>query len=128
MTASKQPTAALRFARFLASGDRGRFLESEQESRRLQGMPPFGRLAALIVSGEDDRAVRVAAQALGQSAPRGEKVQVLGPAPARPSRLSQGKRAAIPSGSSRLTVAPSAHCTAQLASSWARPLALARNK
>ncbi|MCH8188488.1 MAG: primosomal protein N', partial [Proteobacteria bacterium] len=74
----------------LASGDRGRFLESEQESRRLQGMPPFGRLAALIVSGEDDRAVRVAAQALGQSAPRGEKVQVLGPAPA-PFALLRGR-------------------------------------
>ena len=74
----------------LASGDRGRFLESEQESRRLQGMPPFGRLAALIVSGEDERAVRAAAQALGQSAPRGEKVQVLGPAPA-PFALLRGR-------------------------------------
>ena len=74
----------------LASGDRGRFLESEQESRKLQGMPPFGRLAALIVSGEDERAVRAAAQALGQSAPRGEKVQVLGPAPA-PFALLRGR-------------------------------------
>ena len=74
----------------LASGDRVRFLESEQESRRLLGMPPFGRLAALIVSGEDEAAVRGAAQALGQAAPRGEQVQVLGPAPA-PFALLRGR-------------------------------------
>ena len=53
----------------LASGDRTRFLQSEKDSRHVQGMPPFGRLAALIVSGEDEAAVRTAAQALGQSAP-----------------------------------------------------------
>lgn len=74
----------------LASGERGRFLEREQAARRLQGMPPFGRLAALIVSGEDDRAVGAAARALGQSAPRGEQVQVLGPAPA-PFALLRGR-------------------------------------
>ncbi|MDH5748446.1 MAG: primosomal protein N', partial [Rhodospirillales bacterium] len=34
----------------LVSGDRDRFLEAEADARRTAGMPPFGRLAALIVS------------------------------------------------------------------------------
>ena len=37
----------------LASGDRDRFLEAEAEARRDAGLPPFGRLAALIVSAMD---------------------------------------------------------------------------
>jgi primosomal protein N' (replication factor Y) len=45
-------------------------------------MPPFGRLAALIVSGRDESAVDATARALARSAPVGEGVRVLGPAPA----------------------------------------------
>src|SRR5262249_12539388 len=37
----------------LASGDRDRFLEAEAAARRHAGLPPFGRLAALIVSAAD---------------------------------------------------------------------------
>ena len=37
----------------LASGDRDRFLEAEAAARRAAGLPPFGRLAALIVSAGD---------------------------------------------------------------------------
>ncbi|HWT07851.1 MAG TPA: primosomal protein N', partial [Roseomonas sp.] len=44
--------------------------------------PPFGRLAALIVSSEDERAADRAARDLGLAAPGGEGVEVLGPAPA----------------------------------------------
>ena len=45
-------------------------------------MPPFGRLASLIVSGRDERAASAAARRLGDAAPRGEGISVLGPAPA----------------------------------------------
>ncbi len=37
----------------LVSGDRDRFVQAELDGRRLAGMPPYGRLAALIVSGPD---------------------------------------------------------------------------
>lgn len=58
------------------------FLETEAEGRRLLGMPPFGRLAALVVSGPDAAAVESTARALGRAAPHHDGVEVLGPAPA----------------------------------------------
>lgn len=66
----------------LASGDRARFLATEEAERRAASMPPFGRLAALIVSGRDESAVDATARALARSAPVAEGVRVLGPAPA----------------------------------------------
>jgi primosomal protein N' (replication factor Y) len=74
----------------LVSGDWQAFLEREAEMREAQGMPPFGRLAALIVSGEDHAAVAVFARALARSAPRIKGVSVLGPAPA-PMALLRGR-------------------------------------
>ena len=66
----------------MVSGDRAAFLAREKEARRDAGMPPFGRLAAVIVSGQDDRAVSATARRLGSIAPNGEAVSVFGPAPA----------------------------------------------
>ncbi len=66
----------------LVSGDRDRFLEIEAEQRRQAGMPPFTRLAALILSGPDPEPVDRAARDLARCAPRQEGLQVLGPAPA----------------------------------------------
>jgi len=66
----------------LASGARDRFIEVETEARQSAGMPPFGRLVALILSSPDPAALEQAAQALARSAPRYDGVQVLGPAPA----------------------------------------------
>ncbi len=66
----------------LTSGDRDRFLASERRERERHGMPPFGRLAALIVSGPDGARVETAARALARSRPADIRVQVLGPAPA----------------------------------------------
>ena len=67
----------------LVSGDRASFYEREADERHEHGMPPFGRLAALIVSGEEETHGRCASPArLGRTAPRSETVQVLGPAPA----------------------------------------------
>jgi primosomal protein N' (replication factor Y) len=66
----------------LISGDRDRFLESEAADRRTAGMPPFGRLAALVLSGPDADTAEGAARTLARVAPHGEGIQVLGPAPA----------------------------------------------
>jgi primosomal protein N' (replication factor Y) len=66
----------------LAGGDRDRFLEAEAAARRQAGLPPFGRLAALIVSADTAQAADEAARDLGQAAPHGEGFVVLGPAPA----------------------------------------------
>jgi primosomal protein N' (replication factor Y) len=74
----------------LASGDRERFLETEANERRHAGWPPFGRLAALIVSGTDEQSVDAVAARLGRLAPSGEGLHVLGPAPA-PLSLLRGR-------------------------------------
>ena len=66
----------------LVSGGRDEFVESEAEARRIHGMPPYGRLVALIVSGRDANAVDAAAASLGRTAPRIDGIVVLGPAPA----------------------------------------------
>jgi len=66
----------------LQSGERDRFIAAEGKARRESRMPPFGRLAALIVSGPDPREVDAAASALGRAAPNFKGVLILGPAPA----------------------------------------------
>ncbi|AWK88044.1 primosomal protein N' [Azospirillum thermophilum] len=74
----------------LAAGDRDGFYQLEAEMRLEAGMPPFGRLAALIVSGEDPAQVEKVAMDLGRAAPRSDTVHVLGPAPA-PLALLRGR-------------------------------------
>ena len=76
--------------RALAAGDRDGFVAAETEARRRAGMPPFGRLAAVVVSGPDEAAARAVAVGLARSAPRAPDVRVLGPAPA-PLRLARGR-------------------------------------
>ena len=66
----------------LTSGDRDGFMEAEAASRRQHTMPPYGRLAAVIVSGRNEVAVDKTANQLGRSAPHYDGVTVLGPAPA----------------------------------------------
>ncbi len=71
----------------LLAGDRDAFVTRELALRQAQSMPPFGRLAAILVTGRElDRVVDVA-RALARSAPRAQGVRVLGPAPAPLSRL-----------------------------------------
>ncbi|WP_303982319.1 primosomal protein N' [Dongia mobilis] len=74
----------------LKSGDRESFMAAEAEDRRLSGMPPFGRLAALIISGRELPAVTAKAQELARLAPHRDGVTVLGPAPA-PLALLRGR-------------------------------------
>jgi primosomal protein N' (replication factor Y) (superfamily II helicase) len=66
----------------LAANDRDRFLEAEAAQRREAHLPPFARLAALIVSAPDAEAADFAARALARAAPHMPSVTVLGPAPA----------------------------------------------
>lgn len=68
--------------RALETGDRDRFIEAEAASRRRHGMPPYGRLAAVIVTGSVEKDVEATASRLGRTAPRSVCVSVLGPAPA----------------------------------------------
>lgn len=52
----------------ILSGDREAFYREETEIRRQAALPPFGRLAALIVSGTDRHAVEAHARALVRAA------------------------------------------------------------
>lgn len=63
----------------LLSGDRDAFLESEAASREEQNLPPFGKLASLILSSPDRNSVVWAGRALARVAPHSEDIQVLGP-------------------------------------------------
>ena len=71
----------------LARQDRDGFMAVIESERRLYDMPPFGRLAALIVSDTDERRLMQAVNALANTAPRIDGVTVLGPAPAALSML-----------------------------------------
>jgi primosomal protein N' (replication factor Y) len=66
----------------LVRGDRDGFYEQERSFREASQSPPFGRLAALVISGYDGEAVRAIARALGKAAPAARDVRVWGPTPA----------------------------------------------
>ncbi len=66
----------------LLSNDLARFMREEADARRPGFWPPYGRLAALIVSADDGGEADATAAALGRAAPAGEGIVVLGPAPA----------------------------------------------
>jgi primosomal protein N' (replication factor Y) len=54
--------------RALLSGDSERFYREETEQRRHAGLPPFGRLAALIISAKERPAAEAHARALARAA------------------------------------------------------------
>jgi primosomal protein N' (replication factor Y) len=66
--------------RALNSGDRDAYYAQEKLIRQGAGLPPYGRLAALIVSDTDAVAAERFARALGKNVPPTDDVQVLGPA------------------------------------------------
>jgi primosomal protein N' (replication factor Y) len=66
----------------LVEGDLAAFMAREAEQRRPGHWPPYGRLAALIVSADTAAEADALARRLGQAAPWGEGLEVLGPAPA----------------------------------------------
>ncbi|MGE0653468.1 MAG: primosomal protein N' [Alphaproteobacteria bacterium] len=71
----------------LARGTRDEFLETEKRERERAHMPPYGRLASVIVSGPQQSEVDATARALGRARPGGDGLEVLGPAPAAMSLL-----------------------------------------
>src|SRR5579885_165025 len=66
----------------LAAGDRDAFYEQEREFRERAHAPPFGRLAAIILSGYESGTVRETARALAAAAPAARGLKVWGPTPA----------------------------------------------
>ena len=68
--------------RALAGQGRENFLEIEAAEREAARMPPYARLAGIIVSGKDEKLVMDTARELGQCAPQGEGIRTLGPAEA----------------------------------------------
>jgi primosomal protein N' (replication factor Y) len=66
----------------LAAGDRDGFLQIERDVREELLLPPFGRMAALILSATDANMSKEIGLLAGKSAPHGEGVTVYGPAPA----------------------------------------------
>jgi primosomal protein N' (replication factor Y) (superfamily II helicase) len=74
----------------LVASDREAFYASEIDLREASHYPPFGRLAAIVVSGDDKHATQAHARSLAQAAPRSDTVRVLGPAEA-PLALIRGR-------------------------------------
>ncbi|WP_417688736.1 primosomal protein N' [Roseibium sp.] len=68
--------------RALMSQDRDAFYAAEIEARRAAGLPPFGRLAAIVVSGADRHLTEGLARDLARAAHPDPAVTVLGPAEA----------------------------------------------
>ena len=66
----------------LIAGDAPGFIAAETAARREAAMPPFGRLAAIIISSEDSAEAEATARRIGRAAPQVEGMAVYGPAPA----------------------------------------------
>ncbi len=65
----------------LITGERTQFIEQELLMRKYSSMPPFSRLAALILSGMDEEKVKQEALRLLSVVPKDIDVEILGPAP-----------------------------------------------
>jgi primosomal protein N' (replication factor Y) len=66
----------------IAKGDRDGFLDQEKQLREAGELPPYGRLAAIIISGRDPRETERFVRAVAGKVPAGQGIHVLGPAPA----------------------------------------------
>lgn len=75
----------------LKANDRDAFLAAEAEMRELSGLPPYGRLAAVILSSPDGARLEETARAMAAAAPSADGVEVYGPADA-PLALVRGRR------------------------------------
>ena len=64
----------------LSLGDRDGFLKIERDMRATLSMPPFGRLASLVLSAPSAEGVNKFAAEVAKAAPHGDQVEVFGPA------------------------------------------------
>ena len=71
--------------------DRDAFIAAEMTERQAAGLPPFARLAAIIVTGTDVAALEAYVRVLAAAAPNAAGVEVYGPADA-PLSLIRGRR------------------------------------
>ncbi|MBX2834906.1 MAG: primosomal protein N' [Micavibrio sp.] len=76
-----------RIIQALCDGARDAFYEVEAMEREMADMPPFSRLAGIIIAGRDHDQTLEIAKALGRTAPQGERISTFGPAPAPYARL-----------------------------------------
>lgn len=74
----------------IIGGDAETFYEREIEERERHALPPFGRLAALIISAENRIEAENHARALRRAAPFSSEISVMGPAEA-PLALVRGR-------------------------------------
>ena len=74
----------------LQKNDRAQFLSEEMTARQVLQMPPFGRLAALIISGKNQEKTYQTAKSLVRSAPIAKHLSLLGPV-AAPLAVLRGK-------------------------------------
>ncbi len=63
----------------LQTGDRDAFVDIELAMREVTQLPPFGRLASVIISSPDLKQVESFAKAFVRQAPRAENITILGP-------------------------------------------------
>ncbi|WP_293681840.1 primosomal protein N' [uncultured Phenylobacterium sp.] len=75
----------------LKAQDRDAFVAAEMAEREMAGLPPFGRLAAVIASGPDAGQLDAFLRTMAQAAPNSPGVAVYGPADA-PLGLIRGRR------------------------------------
>ncbi|HEX2753376.1 MAG TPA: primosomal protein N' [Alphaproteobacteria bacterium] len=68
--------------RALAANNRDAFLETEAAERERAGMPPYGKLAALILSATDQVKLEEFCRQIARVAPRYDDIRLLGPAEA----------------------------------------------
>ena len=77
--------------RALISGDRDAFMQAELQARQNADMPPFSRLASVIIDGtKEDQVIAAARQLAAAVAGSPNSVHILGPAPA-PLYMLRGK-------------------------------------
>lgn len=66
----------------LAAGDREGFIAAELGMRDILGLPPYGKLAAIIISAPDASKANEFARKVLDAAPRAEGIEILGPSEA----------------------------------------------
>ncbi len=66
----------------MISGDREAFLNAEISNRQRGLLPPFGRLAAIVISSRDKETAALLARDIAHRAPPTQMIEVLGPAEA----------------------------------------------
>jgi len=64
----------------LIDQDRDAFTSLELEMRKMANMPPYSRLAGIILSGKNEKTVEGVGRTLAQTAPRSDEFIVMGPA------------------------------------------------